>query len=192
MSKSHIKATEPRKTLRGSGQLRSACDPCHHSKVRCSGGNPCVSCTVAQTPCTYSVGSRLGRPKGSKNKRTLAIQERQNSSCSNTPGTSGASVESSVLGFVQLSGRRPYGSHERGLSDALLSPLAAPYVHNTAQCDNVTLLGNPSDSLFGDEWSSWVPAIDGGLDLDGGLQRELNLQSCKVRKSQRHIFLKYQ
>ncbi|KAI5861142.1 hypothetical protein GGS23DRAFT_577198 [Durotheca rogersii] len=59
---------ETRKTT---GRLRSACDSCHQSKIRCSGGNPCSTCEWSQTRCTYSPGSRLGRPKGSKNKRSL-------------------------------------------------------------------------------------------------------------------------
>lgn len=53
-------------------RLRSACDACHEAKTKCLGGGletPCRSCQEAQKPCTYSLGRRLGRPKGSKNKR---------------------------------------------------------------------------------------------------------------------------
>lgn len=57
-----------------SGRLRSACDTCHQSKTKCSGGLPCVTCAMSHGQCTYSVGNRLGRPKGSKNKRIL-LQE---------------------------------------------------------------------------------------------------------------------
>ena len=53
------------------GRLRSACDSCHQSKIRCSGGNPCSTCEWSQSRCTYSLANPLGRPKGSKNKRTL-------------------------------------------------------------------------------------------------------------------------
>ncbi|KAL9623134.1 MAG: hypothetical protein Q9160_002648, partial [Pyrenula sp. 1 TL-2023] len=54
---------------KSTGRLRSACDSCHQAKTKCSGGSKCLSCAVSQIPCTYSPGNRLGRPKGSKNKR---------------------------------------------------------------------------------------------------------------------------
>ena len=56
-------------------RLRSACDSCHKSKIRCSGGNPCVTCQLSNNRCTYSPLNRLGRPKGSKNRRTLSLQQ---------------------------------------------------------------------------------------------------------------------
>jgi Fungal Zn(2)-Cys(6) binuclear cluster domain len=91
-------------------KLRLACDSCHGSKVRCSGGEPCVRCRdrlvfprrySSRTPspalflpltatttvegidaeetdnvpsnfeCQYSYMSKLGKPKGSRNKKTL-------------------------------------------------------------------------------------------------------------------------
>ena len=60
----------PKKT----GRLRSSCDSCHRSKIKCTGSNPCSACLSSQSTCTYSRGSKLGRPKGSKNKR-LSTQE---------------------------------------------------------------------------------------------------------------------
>ncbi|KAH7240028.1 uncharacterized protein BKA55DRAFT_542626 [Fusarium redolens] len=54
---------------------RSACDACRRSKIKCSGGNPCSTCRWSQTCCHYTPGRRLGRPKGSKNKRTLLQQD---------------------------------------------------------------------------------------------------------------------
>ncbi|KAI8633677.1 hypothetical protein F5Y19DRAFT_489127 [Xylariaceae sp. FL1651] len=52
-------------------RVRSACDACHQSKTRCSRGTPCVACYISQSSCSYSASARLGRPKGSKNRRTL-------------------------------------------------------------------------------------------------------------------------
>lgn len=52
-------------------RLRSACDFCHQSKVRCSGGNPCSGCYKLRLRCNYSDSKRTGRPRGVKNKRTL-------------------------------------------------------------------------------------------------------------------------
>jgi hypothetical protein len=59
-------------------RILSACDACRQSKVKCTGGNPCLSCQWDQKTCNYSPGSRLGRPKGSKNKRTLLQQQSMN------------------------------------------------------------------------------------------------------------------
>nr|WHP53399.1 transcription factor [Leptobacillium sp.] len=66
---------KPAKTHR---RMRSACDSCHQSKIRCSREMPCSSCRRAQSACTYSLRSRLGRPKGSKNKRTLMREAYEN------------------------------------------------------------------------------------------------------------------
>nr|WHS04493.1 transcription factor [Phaeosphaeriaceae sp. CF-150626] len=52
------------------GRLRSSCDNCHRSKIKCTGTNPCSACQGFQSTCTYSRGGRLGRPKGSRNKKT--------------------------------------------------------------------------------------------------------------------------
>ncbi|KAF2801058.1 hypothetical protein K505DRAFT_355138 [Melanomma pulvis-pyrius CBS 109.77] len=52
--------------------LRSACDYCHKAKVRCSGGGiTCGRCERDNMPCHYSYPGRVGKPKGSKNKKTL-------------------------------------------------------------------------------------------------------------------------
>ncbi|PLB44281.1 hypothetical protein P170DRAFT_467995 [Aspergillus steynii IBT 23096] len=61
--KSTAKSTTPR--------LRSACDSCHQAKTKCSGTSPCLSCQMSATPCTYSPCNQPGRPKGSKNKRSV-------------------------------------------------------------------------------------------------------------------------
>ena len=59
------------KKARPPKKLRSACDACHQGKVRCSGGNPCEMCQGLEAECVYSVSNRIGRPKGTKNKKTL-------------------------------------------------------------------------------------------------------------------------
>lgn len=52
-----------------SRKVRSACDICHALKMKCSGGDPCTGCARSKQPCIYSEPNRLGRPKGSKNKK---------------------------------------------------------------------------------------------------------------------------
>ena len=50
-------------------KLRSACDRCHQSKMKCPGGMPCTGCFNSRQSCCYSVSNRSGRPSGAKNKR---------------------------------------------------------------------------------------------------------------------------
>ncbi|KAH2916315.1 hypothetical protein KXW73_004320 [Aspergillus fumigatus] len=52
-------------------KLRSACDSCHQCKVKCSGGSPCFRCTSKGLNCRYGYQNRAGKPKGSKNRKTL-------------------------------------------------------------------------------------------------------------------------
>jgi hypothetical protein len=53
-----------------SRKVRSACDICHALKMKCSGGDPCTGCARSKHSCIYSEPNRLGRPKGSKNKKS--------------------------------------------------------------------------------------------------------------------------
>ncbi|KAL7622424.1 hypothetical protein AAE478_007929 [Parahypoxylon ruwenzoriense] len=56
-------------------KVRTACDVCHKSKMKCSRGNPCVACARAGNQCRYSISNRLGRPPKAapKNKKAGAI-----------------------------------------------------------------------------------------------------------------------
>lgn len=57
-------------------KLRSACDTCHQTKVRCSGGNPCQMCQHVRAECIYSPSSRKGRPKGTRPRKSLEQEKR--------------------------------------------------------------------------------------------------------------------
>lgn len=51
---------------------KSACDQCNASKVKCPGGGlPCQRCADSSQPCHYSLARRIGKPPGSKNRKTL-------------------------------------------------------------------------------------------------------------------------
>lgn len=51
---------------------KSACDQCNASKVKCPGGGiPCQRCADSSQPCHYSLARRIGKPRGSKNRKTL-------------------------------------------------------------------------------------------------------------------------
>ena len=70
-------------------KYRAACDQCHASKVRCPGGGPpCKRCSHLDKSalCHYSLAARIGKPPGSKNRKTLerirlAEMERLGNSC---------------------------------------------------------------------------------------------------------------
>lgn len=50
-------------------KLRSSCDSCHLSKVKCSKTRPlCSRCLICGTDCTYSPSARVGRKAKSKGK----------------------------------------------------------------------------------------------------------------------------
>ncbi|KAK1142342.1 hypothetical protein N8T08_007894 [Aspergillus melleus] len=57
-------------------RLRKACDFCHQSKVKCTGDSPCSRCIELDIPCRYGFVIRTGKPKGSRNRKTLEKAER--------------------------------------------------------------------------------------------------------------------
>lgn len=56
-----------------SPKLRTACENCRQSKVKCnlSGKNVCTRCLRHGLQCQYGIANRSGKPKGSKNRATL-------------------------------------------------------------------------------------------------------------------------
>ncbi|CDM38091.1 Zn(2)-C6 fungal-type DNA-binding domain [Penicillium roqueforti FM164] len=52
-------------------RLRSACDGCHAAKVRCTGNLPCARCSGDNLECHYSLKAKIGKPRGSMNKKTI-------------------------------------------------------------------------------------------------------------------------
>ena len=57
------------------GKIRSACDTCHRLKVKCSGHVPCEGCLNSGSSCFYSYSGRLGRPRGTKNRRPAGHED---------------------------------------------------------------------------------------------------------------------
>lgn len=92
-----------------SKKLRSACDICHQAKMKCSGGTPCQGCRSSDHECIYSVSKRIGRPKGTKNKRTADRVSRQKSEKERKSHKSerGCQVPGSPPAPGQISGARP-------------------------------------------------------------------------------------
>ena len=88
-------------------KLRTACDVCHHAKMKCSGGTPCAGCRDSGYECGYSVSNRIGRPKGTKNKRTLDRMSRKRSGASDKSDSGQASpvlAQPSVASLINGTG----------------------------------------------------------------------------------------
>lgn len=55
-----------------SKRYKAACDQCHKSKLKCPGGGaPCKRCSDGGHHCHYSLTARIGKPPGTKNRKTL-------------------------------------------------------------------------------------------------------------------------
>lgn len=78
-------------------KLRSACDICHQTKVRCSSDTPCRTCENLDIECVYSVSNRVGRPRGIKNKKTLNRLSKADESRSQIGANTGSIGEDGML-----------------------------------------------------------------------------------------------
>ncbi|MCJ1450249.1 hypothetical protein MMC28_000578 [Mycoblastus sanguinarius] len=111
-------------------KLRTACDICHQAKMKCSGGSPCAGCRDSGYECFYSVSNRIGRPKGTKNKRTLDRMNRQQSD--------NESANHSRKGSISVGGQTP-------------PALSLPSQEPTMPFDNAsidTMLSNTSEGSY--------------------------------------------
>lgn len=52
-------------------RLRQACNLCRTAKVKCTSSHPCQRCQENDLPCVYSYAAKAGKPRGTKNRRTL-------------------------------------------------------------------------------------------------------------------------
>ncbi|KAF2235240.1 hypothetical protein EV356DRAFT_121160 [Viridothelium virens] len=91
-------------------KLKAACDQCHASKVKCPGGGPpCKRCEDSSQTCHYSLAARVGKPPGSKNKKSL---ERSRRYSGHSPASN--AVQSSVRDTT-MGGAEPDWPPERSL-----------------------------------------------------------------------------
>jgi hypothetical protein len=63
-----------------SKKLRSACNLCHQTKVKCSGGRPCDGCRSLGIDCLVVLSKQIGRPKGTRNRATMDLFTRYQAS----------------------------------------------------------------------------------------------------------------
>ena len=148
-------------------KLRTACDICHQAKMKCSGGTPCNGCRDSGYDCFYSVSNRIGRPKGTKNKRTLERMSRNQKD--NVPDS--------------LSDAHRYASGPRQDYSAPTSPTAFDFnmstgpsaMSNSIESASIdAILGSAStfvpdysiSDTFSDDMSSWSDlSTFGGLSM---------------------------
>ena len=75
---SHGSTTLPASNTTEGKRLRRACNGCHRMKLRCSGTKPCARCQDTGNDCAYAFVAKLGKPRGSRNKKTIERErERQ-------------------------------------------------------------------------------------------------------------------
>ena len=160
-------------------KLRTACDVCHQAKMKCSGGRPCDGCRDSGYDCSYSVSNRIGRPKGTKNKRTIERLNRQN-----------AENESQHQSRHQMS--NPIAMPSQA-SSCLGSPISTTPTFSEdlsiqtmldANSDFSYLQADPGPMQFSDPIHEWCD-LDGGL---AGIPGPTDTSSMKVSTTTRLLF----
>jgi Fungal Zn(2)-Cys(6) binuclear cluster domain len=122
------------------GKLRAACDSCHRAKVKCSGSHPCERCQKMGFHCIYSASNRIGRPKHTRNKKTIERIRKLHNSQQNS-AVSGAP---SALG---LAGQPTYGTE---CLDPALSKNSKVDELSLLDDHNTTLIS--TDHTAGNDW----------------------------------------
>lgn len=151
-------------------KLRTACDICHQAKMKCSGGNPCSGCGDSGYDCSYSASNRIGRPKGTKNKRTLERMSRTQSDtdleqASNKAQNTGVRIQEPATqpGMLDFGAMPPIDNH-------LLDPVFGSNFSYPP----------PGDTMYGqspDNFDSWYSLGSNSLP---GLKVGKRLFYCRV------------
>lgn len=143
-----------------SKKLRTACDICHQAKMKCSGGTPCQGCRGSDYTCIYSVSKRIGRPKGTKNKRTADRMSRQKSekerksyknerenqvSLSAPLPAQISGTQTQPLAFINGTGQQPTTMGKTSIDKLLESASGIPY----------SLPGSEACGPFADNINRW-------------------------------------
>ncbi|KFA46872.1 hypothetical protein S40293_11549 [Stachybotrys chartarum IBT 40293] len=122
-------------------RLRLACDSCHGAKIRCSGGQPCKK-------CHNSYMARLGKPKGSRNKKTLerlAAAAESPSNTSTTANGSGSGSSSSNPGSSEA--MRKSLSHGAGTPTLSTSSLSEYDLHPSSASSTSSSVSSSSSAV---------------------------------------------
>nr|ABV48732.1 C6 transcription factor [Penicillium lilacinoechinulatum] len=164
-------APKPRK-------FRSACDNCHRSKTRCSGGNPCSRCQEFVTKCTYSYSVRAGKPKGSRCRKTLEREQRAALAAEESQSDSASKREEHA---IPPEGDANTHSAPSTSASMLSSPLptSEPFCGHTEFPFSQTTSENiPCSGWFGPSAVDWLQSTEGTLPDAIDLNSSTNAISC--------------
>lgn len=135
--------------------------------MKCSGGKPCSGCARSGQPCIYSEPNRLGRPKGSKNKKAPGVDKSKSDRSRNE------TVETAAVEGARPNGTAPSVSLDQHLflGEGICSPQAIEGWNDLVEeslwtdLDENGFLSNMSPSDF-----SWEQPSDvfGSLEAEIG------------------------
>ncbi|KAL4972928.1 hypothetical protein BDW66DRAFT_169113 [Aspergillus desertorum] len=166
----HGSTSLPAPTTTEGKRLRRACNACHRMKLRCSGTKPCARCQDAGNECAYAFVAKLGKPRGSRNKKTIERErerQRQESAAASEHGDGEGEGDTR--------------------SSSPLSPSPPPLLVHRKLTDSgdSCLLNSELDAVDGMDWTALVHAvttptsvpIDPALGWMDGLEEDSCLQS---------------
>jgi hypothetical protein len=182
---SHGSTTLPASNTTEGKRLRRACNGCHRMKLRCSGTKPCAHCQDTGNDCAYAFVAKLGKPRGSRNKKTIERErerQRQVSAAASEQGEGNGEAEPDTRSSSPASTPPPPSTVQRKLTDS------GNYSGNSC------VSNSGPDTVDGMDWTALVHAavttpaslpIDpalGWMDEMDGLDGESCLQStmCDV------------
>ena len=140
-------------------KLRTACDVCHQAKMKCSGGTPCAGCRDSGYGCSYSVSNRIGRPKGTKNKRTLDRMSRKRSGASDKSDSGQASpvqAQTSMASLTNRTGNNLASMDKSSVESVLAAGLdEASSFHGSGLDEASSFPGSEAFGPLSDDLASW-------------------------------------
>lgn len=150
---------------------KTACDQCNASKLKCPGGGlPCKRCADTSQTCHYSLARRIGKPRGSKNRKTLErLRQAEERNLGDNGGSGGDSSAAHDDGSRNKDSGAPNVEGERLERYDTHDPLRIPSTTSFWPLLPLTEYHSFHDSL------QFMPAsesdlLDGdhGLSFDGG------------------------
>ena len=126
--------------------------------MKCSGGTPCAGCRDSGYQCRYSVSNRIGRPKGTKNKRTLDRMSRNKSGGSDQgePEQSSSSQPQPLTASLN----KPAGNSMTPLDMTPLGKTSIDSILSTSVDGSNSLSGTDTFGPFSHAPNSWYDFDD--------------------------------
>jgi hypothetical protein len=112
-------------------QLRSSCDSCANSKIRCSKEKPvCSRCEKRDISCSYSVPRRSGRPAQKKQQKTTNTNDAYSQACSPVTITPEVQHQGQGNGSIEIARAHALHTSPSSSSGATSSvPIALTFDH---------------------------------------------------------------